>query len=152
MSSQGDSVVQSLLANAGDKGLTPGSRRSPGEGNGNPLQCSCLENPMDRESWQAAVHGGTESWRQLRDWTWAWFCLYCLFKASFLISESLEFMMIIFSWQQRKILLKEAHVGEGMEWASNGGTFHWIWSLQKCLSRCGWHFCMSLSQRFCLCL
>ena len=47
-----------------------------------------------------------------------------LFNATFLISDSLEFMMIIFSWQQRKILLKEAHVGEGMEWASNGGTFH----------------------------
>ena len=43
--------------NAGDPGLIPGSGRSPGEGNGNPLQYSCLENPMDRGAWQATVHG-----------------------------------------------------------------------------------------------
>ena len=47
--------------NAGDLGLIPGLGRSPGEGNGNPLQYSCLENPMDREAWQATVHGVTES-------------------------------------------------------------------------------------------
>ena len=45
--------------NAGDLGSIPGSGRSPGEGNGNPLQYSCLENPMDREAWRAAVHGVT---------------------------------------------------------------------------------------------
>ena len=38
-------------------GLIPGSGRSPGEGNGNPLQYSCLENPMDRDAWQTTVHG-----------------------------------------------------------------------------------------------
>ena len=43
-----------------DTGLIPGSGRSPEEGNGNPLQYSCLENPMDREAWQATVHGVTE--------------------------------------------------------------------------------------------
>ena len=43
--------------NAGDTGSIPGSGRSPGGGNGNPFQCSCLENPMDRETWQATVHG-----------------------------------------------------------------------------------------------
>ena len=43
-------------ANAGDVGLIPGSGRSPGEGNGNPLQYSCLENPMDGGAWQATVH------------------------------------------------------------------------------------------------
>ena len=42
---------------AGDAGLILGSGRSPGEGNGNPLQYSCLENPTDREAWQATVHG-----------------------------------------------------------------------------------------------
>ena len=41
-------------------GLIPGLGRSPGEGNGNPLQYSCLENPMDREAWWAIVHGVTE--------------------------------------------------------------------------------------------
>jgi len=45
------------LASAGDPGSIPGSRRSPGGGNGNPLYHSCLENPMDRGTWQAVVHG-----------------------------------------------------------------------------------------------
>ena len=53
--------------NAGDLGSIPGSGRSPGEGNGNPLQYSCLENPMDREAWRAAVHGVTKSQTQLSD-------------------------------------------------------------------------------------
>ena len=43
--------------NAGDHGSIPKSGRSPGEGNGNPLQYSCLENPMDRGAWRATVHG-----------------------------------------------------------------------------------------------
>ena len=51
--------------NAGDVGLIPGSGRSPGEGNSNPLQYSCLENPMDRGAWRATVHGVTQSWTQL---------------------------------------------------------------------------------------
>ena len=53
--------------NAGDLGSIPGLGRSPGEGNGNPLQYSCLENPMDREAWRAAVHGVTKSQTQLSD-------------------------------------------------------------------------------------
>ena len=51
--------------NAGDPGLIPGLRRSPGEGYGNPLQYSCLENSMNRGAWQATVHGVTKSWTQL---------------------------------------------------------------------------------------
>ena len=47
--------------NAGDTGSIPGSGRSPAEGNGNPLQYSCLENPMDRGAWWATVHGVAES-------------------------------------------------------------------------------------------
>jgi len=47
-------------ANAGHVGSIPGSGRSPREGNGNPLQCSCLGNPMDRGAWWATVHGVTE--------------------------------------------------------------------------------------------
>ena len=46
--------------NAGDLGLIPESGRSSGEGNGNPLQYSCLENPMDRRAWRETVHGVTE--------------------------------------------------------------------------------------------
>ena len=55
------SVVKNLPANAGDTGSIPGSGRSPGGGHGNPLQYSCLENPMDRGAGQATVHGVTES-------------------------------------------------------------------------------------------
>ena len=57
----GGSVVKNPPANAGDAGSMPGSGRSPGEGNGNPLQYSCLENPTDREAWQATVHGVTKT-------------------------------------------------------------------------------------------
>ena len=55
-------VVKNLPANAGDirdAGLIPGLGRSPGEGHGDPLQCSCLENPKDRGAWRATVHGVT---------------------------------------------------------------------------------------------
>ena len=48
------------LPDAGDLGLIPGSGRSPREGNGNPLQYYCLENPMDRGAWEATVHGVAE--------------------------------------------------------------------------------------------
>ena len=58
-------VVKNLPANAGEADLIPGSGRSPGEGNDNPLQYSCLENLMDRGTWQATVHGVTKSWIQL---------------------------------------------------------------------------------------
>ena len=47
--------------NVRDLGSIPGSERSPGEGNGNPLQCSCLENPMDGGAWEATVHEVTKS-------------------------------------------------------------------------------------------
>ena len=55
------SVVRNAAANAGDVGLIPGSGRFPGEGNGNPLQYSCLETSMDRGVWLATVHGVTKS-------------------------------------------------------------------------------------------
>ena len=55
--------------NAGDLGSIPGSGRSPGEGNGNPLQYSCLENPMDGGAWRATVHGVAKSRTQLSDFT-----------------------------------------------------------------------------------
>ena len=50
-------TVKNLPARAGDMGSVPGLGGSPGEGNGSPLQCSCLENPMDRGAWRATVHG-----------------------------------------------------------------------------------------------
>ena len=57
----GSSEVKASACNVGDLGSIPGLGRSPGEGNGNPLQYSCLENPMDRGAWLAMVHGVAES-------------------------------------------------------------------------------------------
>ena len=61
--------VKVSASNVGDLGSIPGSGRSLGEGNDNPLQYSCLENPMDGEAWQATVHGVAKSRTQLRDFT-----------------------------------------------------------------------------------
>ena len=58
----GGSVVKNPSANAGDAGLIPGLGRSPGERNGNPIQYSCLENPIDRGAWQTTVLGVAKSW------------------------------------------------------------------------------------------
>jgi len=59
------SNVKESACNAGELGSIPGSGRSPGEGNGNPLQYPCLENPMDRGTWWATVHEVTRSQTQL---------------------------------------------------------------------------------------
>ena len=58
------------VCNTGDLGSIPGSGRSPGERNGNPLQYSCLENPMDRGAWQATVHGVAKSRTRLSNFTY----------------------------------------------------------------------------------
>ena len=63
----GGSVGEESACNVGDLVLIPGLGRSPGEGNGNPLQYSCLENPMDRGVWWATVHGVTKSQTRLSD-------------------------------------------------------------------------------------
>ena len=63
----GGTVVKNLPANAEDVCSIPGSGKFFGEGNGNPLQYSCLRNPMDRGAWQASVHGVMKSQILLRD-------------------------------------------------------------------------------------
>ena len=84
-------VVKNLPANAGDIGSIPESGRSPGGGNGNLLQCSCLENFMDRGAWQAAVQGVAKSWTWLSTHSTApvnfavsrhFHLLYCAFRLS----------------------------------------------------------------------
>ena len=65
----GGSEVKASACNVGDLGSIPGSGRSPGEGNGNSLQYSCLENPMDRGAWWATVHGVAKSQTRLSDFT-----------------------------------------------------------------------------------
>ena len=63
----GGSEGKVSACNAGDPGSIPGLGRSRGEGNGNPLQYSCLENPMDGEAWWATVHGVSKSRTRLSD-------------------------------------------------------------------------------------
>ena len=63
----GGSDGKASAYDAGDPGSIPGWGTSPEEGNGNPLQYSCLENPMDGGSWWAIVHGVARSWTQLSD-------------------------------------------------------------------------------------
>ena len=71
----GRSVVKNPPANAGDVGSIPGLGRSPGEGNGNPVQYACLGNPMDRGAWQATVHEGRKSQTRLSDQTTTFICI-----------------------------------------------------------------------------
>ena len=70
LSFPGGSDCKASAYNVGDLGSIPGSGRSPGEGNGNPLQYSCLENPMDRGAWWATDHGVAKSWKWLSDFPW----------------------------------------------------------------------------------
>ena len=70
LSFPGGAAVKNVPARAGEakeKGSVPGSGRSPGEGKGNPLQYSCLENAMNTGVWWAIVHGVATSWTQLHD-------------------------------------------------------------------------------------
>ena len=58
-------ILPAIAGDSGDAGSIPEPGRSPGEGNGNPLQYPCLGNPMDRGTWHATVHGVVNSWTQL---------------------------------------------------------------------------------------
>ena len=73
MNFPGGSDGKASAYNAGDLGSIPGSGRSSREGNGYPLQYSCLENPMDRGAWWATVDGVAKSRRRLSDFTLAFF-------------------------------------------------------------------------------
>ena len=74
--SPGGSDGKASARSVGNSGSIPGSGRSPGEGNGNPLQYSCLENSMDGGAWWAAVHGVTKSCTWLSDFTFLWVCFF----------------------------------------------------------------------------
>ena len=69
-------TVKHHARHAGDPGSIPGWGRSPGEGNGNPLQYSCLENSMDGGAWWATVHGVAKSQTQLNDFTFTFIYIY----------------------------------------------------------------------------
>ena len=83
--SSGGSDGKASVYNAGDLGSIPESGRSPGEGNGNPLQFSCLENPMDGGGWWATVHGVAKSQTRLSDFT---FTFHVYVKPSLLVYPS----------------------------------------------------------------
>ena len=84
-------MVKHLAYNVGDLGFIPGSGRSSGEGNGNPLQYSCLENPMDREAWWATVHGVAKSGTWLSDFTFTFtFYLLTFIKSLFSQQQSVH--------------------------------------------------------------
>ena len=70
----GGTEVKASACNVGDLGSIPGLGRFPGEGNSNPLQYSCLENPMDRGAWWATVHGVAKSRTQLSDFIYLTYC------------------------------------------------------------------------------
>ena len=76
----GGSEVKAPVCSAGDLGVIPGSGRFPGEGNGNPLQYSCLENPMDRGARWATVHGVAKSRTLLSDFTFTYVYMYIRYK------------------------------------------------------------------------
>ena len=94
----GGSNGKESACHAGNLGSVPGSGRSPGEGNGNPFQYSCLENSMDREAWQDTARGVANSWIRMSE-------------------QHFEFFTIMFSWllidmpnvtnSQQKIILSD---------------------------------------------
>ena len=124
----GGSEVKASACNAGDLGSIPGSRRSPGEGNGNPLQYSCLENPVDGGAWWATVHGVTESRTWLSDFTctlWGW-------SGAIAASQHkvAEHPWVPWSPGPQESLSPES---SGASWSALGES--WRWSGQK-----SWHW------------
>ena len=99
----GGSEVKASTCNAGDVGSIPGSGRPPRTGNGNPLQYSCLENPMDRGAWQSTVHGVAKSRTRLSDFTSLHFIGFCYNIASvlcfgFLVTRNLAYGILASWW------------------------------------------------------
>ena len=96
----GGSEVKVSACNAGDPGSIPGLGRSPGEGNGNPLQYSCLENPKDRGAWWATVYGVAKSRTRLSDFTSLrlfWFGLrFYIYSNSLLKNKFLTFATVLY--------------------------------------------------------
>ena len=89
--------------NAGDPGSIPGSGRSPGEGNGNPLQYSCLGNPMDRGAWRATVHGVTELG------TTTFYSVFTLSSCTYIFTNDISTVLGSFSSILTQMVLYEAH-------------------------------------------
>ena len=93
LSIPGGSEVKVSACNVGDLGSTPRSGISPGEGNGNPLQYSCLDNPMNGGPWWATVHGVAKSWTRLSNLTYA-LCMMLLTTVSNLFFSTLDIVRV----------------------------------------------------------
>ena len=91
-------TVKATAYDVGDLGLIPGSGRSPGEGNGNPLQYSCLENSMDGGAWWATVHGVAKSWTHWVTLLWLFIfsiiCIKNMFKSYLDIYKYMQQFMV----------------------------------------------------------
>ena len=102
-------MVKNPPSKAGDPrdvGLIPGSKRSPRGGNGYPLQYSCLENPMDREAWQAAVHGVAKSWTQLNRCTFTHTHAHTMLGTGLILSSWTAIFNVQFPYFGPKMLIK----------------------------------------------
>ena len=112
----GGSDSKESASNAGDPGLIPGSGRSPGEGNGFPLQYSCLENSMDGGAWQAAVHEITK--RQI--WLWLTFTFH------FHLKRTVVYLAVIVCrsvfWKQKQINVRWVAISNAGEETYKGIT------------------------------
>ena len=124
----GGSEVKASACNVGDLGLIPGSGRSPGEGNGNPLQYSCLENPMDGGAWWATVHGVAKSWTRLSDFT------FTLTWKNFIIQWIL---LVLVPWISGGICCQATQEGAQSR-SSPRQSPGWLWVLMgwRCLLHC----------------
>ena len=107
-------MVKSLSVNAGDvrdAGSIPGSGRSPGGRHNNPLQYSCLENPMDRGAWQAVVHGITQSWTRLKQFSthtleiYIYIYIYTGYTLEYIYIHTLDCNGILFSHERERNLV-----------------------------------------------
>ena len=108
-------MVKNPPANAGnsrdvgDVGSIPGLGRSPEGGNGNPLQYSCLENPMDRGAWRTTVHGVAKSQTQLNDWALEYLLWLYLMAAPTSMWEELLYQVLCYQAQGMQLGSRQSH-------------------------------------------
>ena len=105
--------------NAEDPGSIPGLGRSPGEGNGNSLQYSCLENSMDREAWWATVQGVAKSWTQLSDFTFTFFHNH-VYSINQLCKHGDQLLALSHRRQEKGMSLVSVMAGTCLCWKSQG--------------------------------
>ena len=119
----GGSDGKASACNVGDLGLIPGLGRSPGEGNDNPFQYSCLENPVDGGAWQATVHGVAKSWTPLSSFTF-------FLSFSYPVDKRGKQTRHHDPWCERRIPAPSLSQ-EGLSWRGSTGLFIGLDSYKK---------------------